>query len=400
MNAAIIGAGGRSLAYLAILQDRPGVHVGALCDVDAERLELYVRKHFGGSPPALVTTDAAELFADPSIDVVLICTPDAAHRQLTLDAAAAGKAILLEKPVATTWADCSALLIGLSNYTRPLLLGFVLRYAPHYQRIAQVLAEGRLGSVISIRAEEILSPRHAASFFRRWHRFRINNGGLLNAKCSHDLDLLNRFAGSDPTAVFATGGRAVFNPRPDAATRCRDCALTDCLYRYDQTYYDDNFAGIHSLSDLCVYNSEKDIVDHQNLLIEYANGVTASFELSLFGAEENRLLTIRGSDATLSADFARGTIRVVTLRGQVHEFGREDARQGHGGGDALLVDDLIDAVVQNRAVNEIRSGCLATYLALAADRSMTEHRRMDLSECGIPDSSYYGSRQSFKRHTL
>lgn len=385
MNVAIIGTGGRSLAYRAELLRLPGCRIAALCDTDLPRLSAYHRAWFDGDPSVRLFGHHQELLAAcPDVDLVFICTPDTTHVDIALDVAAAGRAMLVEKPLATTAADIRRAHDRLAAYDKCLYLGFVLRYTDLYRAIRSLVRSGRLGTVVTLSASENLDPRHAGSFFRRWQRFRRNNGGLLNAKCCHDLDLVAWILGSEPMEVSAMGGRRIFVPDPSLPDRCRECPIRErCLYAFDYAYYERNFRSFHSLSDLCVYNSDKDIVDHESLLIRMTDGVLARFELNLFGAEETRRMEIHGTAATLEADFLRGSLRIADLRdGRVETLdpavaGREE---GHGGGDAGLVADLAEALASGRRVNHIRAGCLATLTALAADESLADGRpvRIDL----------------------
>ncbi|MHB1484907.1 MAG: Gfo/Idh/MocA family protein [Saccharofermentanales bacterium] len=380
MNIGIIGTGGRSLAYLGILKNQSEHKVTAICDIDDERRDSFRRIHLPDLLAEKSTKDYQILLSDPAIDLVLICTPDTSHREIALAAAAAGKAMLLEKPVATTLDDSLALLEGLKNYSRPIYLGFVLRYSPFYIKLNEIIKSGKLGEIVTINAREMLDARHASSFYRRWHRFRINNGGLMNAKCSHDLDILNWIVGSDPIDVCAFGGTRFFVPRTDASEHCRDCYIkSTCPYSYNIEYYKENFGTFHSLSDLCVYNSEKDIVDHECMLIHYLNGVVVQFELCMFGHEENRTMTIHGTQAVLEADFLRNTLTVKPIKGDPEIFTLEGQGGGHGGGDEILMSDLIGDIASNRHVNHIRAGCLATLVALAGEESMSTGKIVNIA---------------------
>jgi len=381
MNFAIIGTGGRSLAYLGLIRNQSGHAVTALCDTDATRLETYRLAHFPEGGPACVSTRYEDILADDSVDTVLICTPDTTHREIAIAALDANKAMLLEKPVATTVADVRALERAFEGYSRPVYLGFVLRYTPLYRQIHSIVRSGSLGRIVTASARETLDPRHAGSFFRRWHRFSRNNGGLMNAKCSHDLDLLNWIIGDEPVLVSAFGGRSVFVPRPEVPDRCGACPeYASCSYAFPYEYYRNNFGSFHSLSDLCVYNSEKDIVDHECLMIHYAEGVVAQFELCLFGSAENRTMEIHGTKGSLLSDFARQTITTRQLDGTEVTVKVDGSGEGHGGGDEGLLADLVDSVEGFKTVNHVRAGCLATLIALAGETSMATGSTVEIKD--------------------
>ncbi len=375
MRFGIIGTGGRSLAYLDIIKAMPEHEITAICDADPDRLRDYRNANLSGLSGEDTYTDHIKMLADDKADIILICTPDTAHKDIALACAAAGKHMLLEKPVATTHADTAALLDGLGGYRNTVYLGFVLRFTAFYRKIYEIVRSGATGDIVTVSATEILDARHASSFYRRWHRFSVNNGGLMNAKCSHDLDLLSWIIGSEPVEASAFGGRRFFVPRNDAAMYCRDCRLKDtCAYVFNTKYYDENFGGFHSLSDLCVYNSEKDIVDHECMMIKFADGTVAQFELCMFGHEENRTITIHGTKAVLQGDFLRGEIILHPIGGRPSEISLEGSEGGHGGGDKNLIVDMTGNISRGVNVNHARAGCLATLTALAGEVSMREGR--------------------------
>ncbi len=197
MRFGIIGAGGRSLAYLDIIRSMPEHSVTSVCDTDSVRLRDYRNVHL----PLLGDDDLFSSYTDMltrgKSDIILICTPDTTHKDIALACAAAGKHMLLEKPVATDHKDTFAILEGLAGYKQSVYLGFVLRSTAFYSRIREIVRSGEIGRIVTICAKEMLDARHASSFYRRWNRFSANNGGLMNAKCSHDPDLLNWIPDAD-----------------------------------------------------------------------------------------------------------------------------------------------------------------------------------------------------------
>lgn len=381
MNIAIIGTGGRSLAYLNQLRNDERVQIRALCDIDEAKLHSYADKYFSGSDRPLLSTDYSEIINMENIDLLLICTPDTTHVEIALAAAEKQKAMMIEKPVATTLADAALIEDKLGDYDANLFVGFVLRYTPVYQKAKEIIDAGIIGGLITVRAMEALDPRHAGSFYRRWHRFSQNNGGLMNTKCSHDLDILNWLIGCRPKRLTAMGGRKIFVTRDDVPDACGKCPIyNDCVYAFPYDYYRREFDSYHSLSDLCVYNSEKDIVDHECMQIEYENGVIAQFELCMFSQVENRTMTIRGAKATLDIDFCGNRLCINRLDGTSETICVDGPESGHGGGDQGLIDDIIDTMSRKQRKNHVIAGSLASQMALLGEISMREQRCVSLDE--------------------
>ena len=81
-------------------------------------------------------------------------------------------------------------------------MGFVLRYAPLYRRIAELITEGVLGELISFEFNETLRPCHGGFIMGEWRRKREWAGPYLLEKCCHDFDLANWITGSLPVAIL------------------------------------------------------------------------------------------------------------------------------------------------------------------------------------------------------
>ena len=105
-------------------------------------------------------------------------------------------------------------------------------------------------------------------------------------KCSHDMDLINWFAGGRPIAVNSFGGSLLFRPNPNLPKACADCKLKDsCLYFREPPF--SKAAGDSTLQKTlddsmskCIFNIDKDVADNQVVSILYSNGVIANFTLA------------------------------------------------------------------------------------------------------------------------
>lgn len=379
---AIIGTGVRSVQYtkLCVSDVRDGVTVKALTDIDAEKLKQYAETYFSADSMPALYTDYKEMLEKEDVDTVIICTPDTTHREITVDCLQKNKHILIEKPLATTLEDCIKIHESGVGCDKVFRLGFVLRYTHIYAKIKELVSGGTLGQILTVEAKEMLSHLHGGSFFRRWHRYKKNNGGFLNAKCSHDMDILNWVIGSDPVYVSAFGSRSYFNPIEGAAERCKDCNLRNTCKFFFKT---EDYGEFHSVQDTCVFNVDKDIVDHEVVNIEYENQVTASFTVSMVSAEPNRTMTIFGSEATLFADFAKNHILVKFIQPQSDlEFRFKESASGHGGGDLGIYCNFIDSIrsAPREGLSDLKAGVLSSAVALAAEASMERRQIINLKK--------------------
>jgi predicted dehydrogenase len=119
-----------------------------VCDVDANRTAA-IAAHTGAEP----YSDFEALIARPDLDAVSICLPDRHHLAAALAAAKAGKAILLEKPLAHDAATASKIVAAVEAGGARLMVGHILRFDPRYVQVHQAAAPERLGEPIHLRAK-------------------------------------------------------------------------------------------------------------------------------------------------------------------------------------------------------------------------------------------------------
>jgi predicted dehydrogenase len=182
-------AGGRwalPYSHASALARIPGARLVAICDIDPARLEAFVGT-WGATWPGLRTyRDAGEMLADGGIDSLGVCTPDDRHADIVIAAAEGGvRAILCEKPLATSLADADRMVAAVEANGVVFAVDHTRRWDPFYARAKELIDTGRIGRVRSVVAS-ILGER--AMLFR--------NG-------THALDLMCWYAGAEPVRVFA-----------------------------------------------------------------------------------------------------------------------------------------------------------------------------------------------------
>ena len=373
----VVGAGHRGGTFVDELRHLPQGRLTALCDVLPARLNLFHQRwQLDG---VLRTTDLDQLLRGDLVDAVLITVPDRFHRAVAVKCLEAGKDILLEKPLAPTAEDCRAIIAAHRKSGRLLQMGFVLRATRFYRKVKEIVDSGRLGQIMFVRACEYLSVEHGASFMTRWHRKKANAGTFLLSKCSHDLDLLNWIIGSRPTHVASFGGNDFFRPGRGGAALCSQCGRAECRYRFE------NFRGWHYLSgedvipgtDLCAFNDDKDVVDNQVVILEYANHVRATFELQMFYPEEStRFITIGGEKGYLSGCLEKNRLRLHCNDDDVvEEMSIPSGVSGHAGGDREFLRGFIAAVATRQApVADLSAGLACNVIAEAVEKARLEER--------------------------
>ncbi|GBC84410.1 Glucose--fructose oxidoreductase [bacterium HR11] len=156
-------------------------------------------------PEARIYRDAADLFRSERLDFVDICAPPHVHRDLIRQAVRHGCHVLCEKPLAPRLSDARAIARLLRDRPRVLMVCHQYRYAPVWQALRALIAEGRLGPVgfadiTVLRA----GPDPGAG---DWHPYwrvdaRVSGGGILMDTGIHYIDLLRWILGP-PVAVWA-----------------------------------------------------------------------------------------------------------------------------------------------------------------------------------------------------
>ena len=150
----IVGTGGMANVHATEFLKIPGVELAAVCDVDAKRAGDFSAKH-GGS--AAVFTDFKKLLSEGGVDAISNVTPDSLHAPLSLQAIAADKHILCEKPLATNHADAlrmarTAKKAGVIN-----MVNFSYRNSSALQKAAQLVRDGELGEIVHVEASYLQS---------------------------------------------------------------------------------------------------------------------------------------------------------------------------------------------------------------------------------------------------
>ncbi len=175
-------------------------NVVAICDIDRERAarlaSLFDIPH--------VYADHRELLADPGVSMVDVCTPTSTHLRLSLDALAAGKHVLSEKPLAEAASEAFEAARTARELGLRTKLGFTFRYSPAIRQLRTWIADGTLGEIFHIHGFEQNSQFLDPDFPLRQVATGARRDGLMPASIvgygSHLVDLM-RWCGGEFAAV-------------------------------------------------------------------------------------------------------------------------------------------------------------------------------------------------------
>lgn len=251
-----------------------GADLVAVLSRDRSRGEEFARKHGG----ARVFTDYGELLADAEVDIVYVGSPNALHADQVVAAAAAGKHVFCDKPLATSVADAQRAVEACRVAGVKLGINFQTRYHRFVIEVKQALADGRIGDVVI--AEMEVSP--GRNPLRGW---RTDPGlaglGSVNNLGVHAYDLLRYLLDHEVTEVTAL---------LDVGRREALETVALVLLRFDNgtlAYVNANQAVPDYRSDLVLYGTEGRIIgesvtrpglDGQVRIL--ADGKESSFETS------------------------------------------------------------------------------------------------------------------------
>jgi predicted dehydrogenase len=317
------------------------IEYAAVCDRDEGRARAFADA--AGVP--LVTTDARELIDSPEIDVVYVCVPTAGHKELALRAAARGKHVFCEKPLATNLADVEEMVAAVAAAGVKAGVGLVLRHSPVYTVLKSLTEDERLGRLMAVvfRDDQFFPVQgHYGSEWRKDHR-QVGSGTLLEHSI-HDVDVLRWFAGE---VASVRGAVANFSGHP----RVEDLAIAHL-----------EFANGARAELVSVWHNVLGRPSTRRLELFFENGVFATGH-DFFGAIEYQVGS--GPPETLSEEEVRWRyLELVGLRGEAFEqaltrYSLEDyfflKALAEGGAPfpdfplALAAHRLVDAVYRSAA---------------------------------------------------
>ena len=199
LQVGLIGCGvmGRSLGEsLAAVE---GAKLVKVCDV-AEDAAAKLGQDLGVSH----ATDLEAVLSQKAVDAVIIATPPFLHRPVCEAAAAAGKHIFVEKPLAATVEDCDAIIGAAAKASVTLMVGFVCRYHAIHRQVKQMVDEGQIGTPLYVFVYRIRRKLQGV-WNQPWRRSRRQSGGWLMEINAHEIDFMRQVSG-EVKSVFAAGG--------------------------------------------------------------------------------------------------------------------------------------------------------------------------------------------------
>lgn len=404
ITAIVCGAGNRGNVYGNYALSYPDkLDIVGVAEPIAIRNERYTSKH--AIPAENRFTTWEDVFNRPKFaDAIIITTPDNLHYGPCMKALALGYDVLLEKPISPSEKECRDILALAKKTNRIVAVCHVLRYAPYFVKLRELIQSKAIGEIVSIQHLEPIEHAHMSHSYVRgnWHNSKQTTPIIL-AKSCHDLDILRWMIGKPSKSIHAFGDLKWFTKKnaPTGSTeRCTDgCAVeSECPYSALEIYYrkrqrnyvfdlpdDKSKQAEYVLEQLkttnygrCVYRMDNDQPDHYITNILFDDNVTASFSMEAFTSYEGRRTRVMGSHGDIVGDMNSFTITNFKS-GKKEEW--KETTDGHGGGDWRLAENWVQAVAQRNPAlltSTIDQSIESHIMGFMAEESRKTKKVMDI----------------------
>lgn len=369
VKAVFIGFGARGQCYANYtFQHKNEFEIVAVAEPKDHLRKLAIEQY--GCPADKTYEKWEDMLADGVLgDLLFVCTQDNYHVEPAIKAIETGyRYLMVEKPIDKDIDKCRLLMEVAHKYTATVQVCHSLRYTNFYRKLKQILDDGIIGATKCINHTEAVGTFHYAHSFVRgdWNKGETSTP-MIMAKCCHDTDLLLWLTGKHCKSVYSEGSQSFFNLEhapANAPERCIDgCPhVASCPYsatKYLSKYRNHLFReyavekeGFTSTEEAlkkgrygrCVFKCDNDVVDHQIVLLEFEDSITASLTMCGF-SNIGRETHIMGTMGEIRAYMDDSKIIVYDFRTGdtvTYDIGHPDSL--HGGADTILVQEAVAVV--------------------------------------------------------
>lgn len=191
ISAGVVGLGLMGRRYAEFLHRLDGVELTAVCDIRKD-----IAQEVAQLTGAKVYTEAEELATSSDVDAVFVCTPEHVHVDASLAAINAGKAVMIEKPLAHSLESARSIIEAAESKGTNIMVGHLLRFEPRWAAAKRVIDSGEIGDVVSIATRRVGN---------------VLDQGILKGRTTiplyygvHDLDIVRWFANAEANTIYAS----------------------------------------------------------------------------------------------------------------------------------------------------------------------------------------------------
>ncbi|MHB1453424.1 MAG: Gfo/Idh/MocA family protein [Saccharofermentanales bacterium] len=352
----------------------------------------------------MIFESAEVLLSQPKFaDIAIITTMDREHYGPVISAMKKGYHILLEKPMAVTLEECEEIERVQQETGVIAAVCHSLRYNKVYETAKKMIDEGKIGEIVSIDQMEGVGDVHFTSSYVRGNWGKTDESSfMLIAKASHDIDLMSYFVNRKCEKVTSFGGLSYFRKenKPENTPEycidgcpkqmtCQYCStkiyMQNTAWRYVFDLKDDTSVENYLRTTdygKCVWGCKNDAADHQVVNFEYEGGITGTLTVIAFHPGD-RHTRIFGTKGIIECGYYQRNV-------DLYEFDTcnrtavkvsEPFNGSHGGGDALVLENLCTAVRTGNdemILTNIQQSLASHRIVFAAEKARIENRIVEL----------------------
>ncbi|MBD2867099.1 Gfo/Idh/MocA family protein [Paenibacillus arenilitoris] len=269
---AVIGTGGISQMHLQSYENNPDTKIYAICDVNKDRATQAAEKFNAGK----IYTSYRDVLADDEVDAVSICTWNNTHAEISVAAVAAGKHVLVEKPLCRTVSEALQVQEAVRKSGKMLQVGYVRRFDPNVQMLRTFADNGEFGELYYAKASSIRRLGNPGGWFSDIER---SGGGPLIDLGVHVIDL----------CWYMMGKPKVRSVSGNAYRKLGNRANVTNLSSYKSADYD---------------ASKNTVEDMANALIRFENGASLQVDVSftLHAKKDEGIIKLYGEKGGFEID--------------------------------------------------------------------------------------------------
>ncbi|UQN28361.1 Gfo/Idh/MocA family protein [Brachybacterium kimchii] len=341
----LIGTGHRSQMYIdAITGPHADVaELVALFDTNPGRMQWY-REHYEAleGVPAVGPEHLEDVIAEQGIERMIVTSMDRFHAEHIVRSLEAGADVVVEKPLTIDAEKARMIEETVRRTGRSVTVTFNYRYSPRNSALREVIADGRIGTPVSMVFEWVLDTAHGADYFRRWHRDKANSGGLFVHKASHHFDLASWWIDAQPRTVYARGGVRFYGDRA-AQERGEGPAAERGTHDGPHGPFELDLRSDPRLKELYLdqeqhdgYRRDQDVFapgvtteDNLTAIVDFDSGLTLTYALNAHSPWEGYRVAVNGTEGRVELEVVERTAVLTNTR----ERGESD---GATEGDAVV----------------------------------------------------------------
>lgn len=409
MTAVVLGAGNRGNVYAGYALANPQeLKIVGVAEPLKYRNDRMAKAHGIEDKYRWDTWERA--FEIPKFaDVMIITMQDCMHYKPAMKALEMGYDVLLEKPIAQSWEQCSDILKSARKHNAIIGVGHVLRYTPYFRKIKEDVQSGRIGQIMNIELLEPVGYNHISHSYVRgpWRRVEDSNPILL-AKSCHDLDIIRWLIDKPCKRVSSFGSLKWFkkeNAPTGSTPRCTDgCRVeAECPWSSRKIYLRDrqwlSYLQLEQETDeqilkaikegpygQCVFQCDNNVLDHQVVILDFDEQVTASFTMAMAKPHGGgRFIRVMGTKGEIVGDWENVmTTEFQSLKTETWSVAANSKiTSGHGGGDYGLMRNFIQAVTrkdESLLTSNLEASMASHFIGFNAEQSRLTGKVVDLED--------------------